>query len=141
MLLHCSLAAPMRIGNKPDGMTARAAPPAQGQAPKPVQRHRGFVFLMIAACLVIAAFATILAVSWPNVQVPGFTKRTDAASKKPSGHVIISRTNSELCDHYVLDNTNGAMKAVETLPCSGKRPDPNIADRVNSFSQSWRGGR
>lgn len=96
----------------------------------------------MAAFLAIAASGAIFA-RWPKVPAPApaVAKKEQAAPQKPSGQILISRTNSELCDRYLFDNVSGQMKRVETVPCSGagKRKDVDIADQVNSFHSSWRG--
>jgi hypothetical protein len=135
----------MRMGNKPDGMTTRFAPAMAGRAkPKPARRSYRAALVIVAAFIAIAVSGTIFA-RWPKAAAPApaVAKKEPAAPQKLSGHVIISRTNSELCDRYLFDNVTGTIKPVETLPCSsaGKRPDVNIADQVNSFSSHWRGAK
>ena len=57
--------------------------------------------------------------------------------RKQAGQIIVPRRNSELCDRYIFDNNNGAIKSGSTVPCN-KTEDVNIVDQVNSFSSSWR---
>ena len=133
----------MRMGNEPGGMATRFAPAMPGRSkPKPAKQNHRPVVLIVAACLAIAASGAIFA-RWPKVPAPApaVAAKEQAAPQKPTGQILISRTNSELCDRYLFDNVSGEMKRVETMPCSGagKRKDVNIADQVNSFHSSWRG--
>lgn len=136
----------MRMGNKPDGRTGRFAPAAFGRIKARIKararrRNRGLVLLAVATCLAVAGSGALLAHSWPIALSPMAGKTADPAPQKKTGHILISRSNSDLCDRYLLDNASGAMKAVDTAPCSQKRPDVSIVDQVNSFSSTWRGGR
>ena len=60
-----------------------------------------------------------------------------------SGHIIIPRMNSQLCDRYVFDNASGHVNKAETSLCSAasKKPEVNISDQINSFHSSWRGSK
>jgi hypothetical protein len=64
-------------------------------------------------------------------------KNEGALLRKQAGQIIVPRRNSELCDRYIFDNNNGAIKSGSTVPCN-KTEDVNIVDQVNSFSSSWR---
>ncbi len=157
----------MRMGNKPDGVTAARSPalpaglsaiirPAPAALPIPVRRakkpaaaRRGssLLYLVVAAGLALAASAAVLNRTWPKVlafgpkAAPVVATKPGLAAQNKAGQVIIPRINTDLCDRYTFDNVSGQMKRGETSPCSAakKKPDVDIADQVNSFHSSWRG--
>jgi hypothetical protein len=135
----------MRVGKIPDGVLARLSPAMQARMKrkKPRRRNRGLVFLVIGACLAIAGSATVLTRSWPKDWSMNFSPvlaKKDGALPQQSGHIIVSRNNSQLCDHYLFDNRSGVMTATEAQPCH-KRKEVPVADHVTSFSSSWRVAR
>ena len=160
----------MPVGNKPDGVTAapalpaglraivvpgRAAPVAlpipvkRAKKPAPAKRGGGLLYLVLAAGLALAASAAVVNHTWPKLWAfapappPAVANKPDPAMLHKSGHIIIPRANSQLCDRYLFDNVSGQMKQAETSPCSAasKKPELNVADQVNSFHSSWRGSR
>ena len=157
----------MPVGNKPDGVTAAPSPALPAglsaivvpgrlapiapvkRAKKPAQAKRGgLLYLVLATGLALAASAAVLN-HWPKLwafapaPAPVVANKPDPAALNKSGHIIIPRMNSQLCDRYLFDNVSGQMKQAETSLCSAasKKPEVNIADQVNSFHSSWRGSR
>jgi hypothetical protein len=136
----------MRIGNKPVGVLARPAAVALAkQVRRPVRRRRRVrMFLIIAAFIAIGGATPIVARTWPNAWPNVFSvsvaKKPEAAQQKRAGQIIIPRSHSALCDRFLFDNKNGAMKAMEASPCE-QRGEVKIVDQVNNFSSSWRGAR
>lgn len=144
----------MRMGNKPVGALARpaaVAPAKKARRPgKPARRHRGPVFAFIIALFAIGGAAAFAARTWPHAWPKAFAlnsmfsfsaaKKPEVVAQKQTGHIIIPRSHSELCDRFSFDNKNGAMKTLNASPCH-QREEVKIVDQVNSFSSSWRGAR
>lgn len=138
----------MRLGLKPVSIPARPVPIAQNRArnrPKtrPVKRNYRTALLIVTAFVLAGGSAAAYIVTRPKAPEPVVARAPEAPPQKPTGHIIIPRVNSQLCDRYLFDNVSGQMKQAETSPCSAasKKPEVNIADQVNSFHSSWRGSR
>ena len=96
----------------------------------------------------MAASAFVINHTWPKLlglcAGAGAGRRANKPEPrcaKPSGHIIIPRINSQLCDRYVFDNASGQVNKAETSLCraASKKPEVNITDQINSFHSSWRG--
>ena len=101
--------------------------------------------MIVAAFVLVAGSVAAYVVTRPKApaSTASVAKAPEAPSQKQTGHIIIPRLNSQLCDRYLFDNVSGQMKQAETSPCSSasKKAEPNIADQVNSFHSSWRGSK
>ena len=157
----------MPVGNKPDGVTAAPSPaipaglsaiirPGRSAPGAPANRAKkaapakrsGLAYLVLAAGLALAASAFVINHTWPKLwafagPAPVVVTKPDPAAHNKSGHIIIPRMNSQLCDRYVFDNVSGHVNKAETSLCSAasKKPEVNITDQINSFHSSWRGSR
>ena len=137
----------MRLGLKPVSIPARPMLPASiarnRPKPRPVKRNHRTALLIVTAFVLAGGSAAAYVVTRPKAPEPVVARAPEAPPQKPTGHIIIPRMNSQLCDRYLFDNVSGQMKQAETSLCSAasKKPEVNIADQVNSFHSSWRGSR
>ena len=134
----------MRLGMKPVSIPARPVPMGQNRPKaRPVKRNHRTALLIVTAFVLAGGSAAAYVVTRPTAPEPVVARAPEAPPQKPTGHIIIPRVNSQLCDRYLFDNVSGQMKQAETSPCSAasKKPELNIADQVNSFHSSWRGSR
>ena len=132
----------MRLGMKPVSIPTRPVPTGQNRPKtRPVKRNHRTALLIVTAFVLVGGSAAAYVVTRPKAPEPVVAKAPEAPPQKPTGHIIIPRVNSQLCDRYLFDNVSGQMKQAETSPCSAasKKPEVNIADQVNSFHSSWRG--
>ena len=129
------------------GRSAPGAPVKRAKRPAPAKRG-GLPYLVFAAGLALAASAYVINHTWPKLwafagPAPVAANKPDPAMAHKSGHIIIPRMNSQLCDRYVFDNASGHVNKAETSLCSAasKKPEVNITDQINSFHSSWRGAK
>ncbi len=109
---------------------------------KPLLRRR-----LAASFIVAGGFAglTYLVVvfagpAWLRTSERPREKNEIIGGRNQSANIIVPRPNSELCDRFLFDNSNGAIRSAEAAPCN-KSEGANITKQVNSFSSSWRGWR
>ena len=157
VVAHCGSERPplrsnVRVANKQlRAAFARlaGASSARPRKHKSATLRRVAVSLMVMAGFAGAAYAAVGFAGTPLWQTSAGSAAApkvdaNAGRKKNEGQILVPRANSEICDRYMFDNSNGAMRPVEALPCDQRDPrkaTATTAEQTTSFTSGWRGAK